>query len=123
MTCDLSGFGPDGKVSFDWKHFTYEDYDEWLFGENGRWNANSTMRRPDVFVFEFGIHTCMHSYANGVMNQTTIDRHEKELPIFMKAVKTAVDRHSTLSGGKTMVIASTAGENEWVKTEIGIMNI
>eukprot|EP01038_Epipyxis_sp_PR26KG_P015974 gene15974-21680_t len=38
VTCDLSGFGSDGKISFDWKHFPYEDYDEWLFSENGRWN-------------------------------------------------------------------------------------
>eukprot|EP01038_Epipyxis_sp_PR26KG_P017519 gene17519-24271_t len=38
QTCQLSGFGYDGIITFDWKHFPYEDYDEWLFSENGRWN-------------------------------------------------------------------------------------
>eukprot|EP00596_Hydrurales_sp_CCMP1899_P007347 CAMPEP_0119043500 /NCGR_PEP_ID=MMETSP1177-20130426/22767_1 /TAXON_ID=2985 /ORGANISM="Ochromonas sp, Strain CCMP1899" /LENGTH=201 /DNA_ID=CAMNT_0007011737 /DNA_START=119 /DNA_END=721 /DNA_ORIENTATION=- len=37
VTCDLSGFGRDGLITFDWKHFPYEDYDEWLFGQGGKW--------------------------------------------------------------------------------------
>jgi len=28
VTCDLPGFGNEGKITFDWKHFSYEDYDE-----------------------------------------------------------------------------------------------
>jgi hypothetical protein len=37
VTCDLSGYGPKGKITFDWKHFPYEDYDEWIYGESGPW--------------------------------------------------------------------------------------
>jgi hypothetical protein len=29
VTCNVPGFGPEGKITFDWKHFTFEDYDGW----------------------------------------------------------------------------------------------
>ena len=48
----MAGFGPEGKVTFDWKHFPWEDYDEWLFSENGKWSNNTAERRPDVLVRE-----------------------------------------------------------------------
>ena len=113
VTCDLSGFGPEGKISYDWKHFTYEDYDEWLFGDSGKWSNDSTVRRPDIYNVEFGLHTCIHAYntATKTLNETTVKRHEEELPIFMQAVRRAVDRHNTTSGVKTLVIISTAGES------------
>jgi hypothetical protein len=118
VTCDLSGFGPNGIITFDWKHFTYEDYDEWLFGQAGKWSNDSTVRRPDILTFEIGLHTCMHSFdnKNKTMNQTTILRHESELPLFMKAVRLAIDRHKTISGKKTIVIASTAGGHIYIST-------
>jgi integrase len=52
VTCSLSGFGPEGKITFDWKHFPWEDYDEWLFGASGRWSNDTSERRPDVLTFE-----------------------------------------------------------------------
>lgn len=30
VTCDFPGFGPWGRMTFDWKHFAYEDYDSTL---------------------------------------------------------------------------------------------
>ena len=52
VTCDLPGFGVDGKLTFDWKHFSYEDYDEWLFGEDGKWGNDTSVRAPDILIFE-----------------------------------------------------------------------
>jgi hypothetical protein len=111
VTCDLSGFGPSGRITFDWKIFPYVDYDEWLLGDSGMWNNDSTLRRPDILTFEIGLHTCLHSYdvKNRTFNATTVLRHESELPMFMKAVRVAIDRHNTTTGKKTVVIASTAG--------------
>lgn len=42
VTCHLSGYGPNGKLTYDWKHFPYEDYDEWLFSNEGMWGNNRT---------------------------------------------------------------------------------
>jgi len=35
VTCHISGFGNKGILTFDWKHFPYEDYDDWLWGDDG----------------------------------------------------------------------------------------
>ena len=55
VTCDFSGYGPSGKITFDWKHFPYEDYDEWLFGETGKWGNDTTIRRPDFLTFQVSV--------------------------------------------------------------------
>jgi len=52
VTCDLPGYGVDGMLTFDWKHFSYEEYDDWLFGENGRWGNDTTTRAPDILIIE-----------------------------------------------------------------------
>ena len=33
VTCHVSGFGDKGILSFDWKHFPYEDYDSWFWSD------------------------------------------------------------------------------------------
>jgi hypothetical protein len=114
VTCDFPGFGVNGRITFDWKHFAFEDYDEWLFGvynNTGRWLLDKSDRRPDILTFEVGLHTCVHAVENGVANMTTIKRHEADIPKLMKAVKNAIQRHPTVSGGETMVIVSTAGRS------------
>jgi hypothetical protein len=93
----------------DWKHFPYEDYDEWLFGEKGKWSLDPTVRRPDVLTFEVGLHTCHHAYSPTGMNETLIKRHENDIPRLMKAVKAAVERPTNSPYGHTLVIVSTAG--------------
>lgn len=35
LTCHIAGFGKEGILTFDWKHFPYEDYDDFLWGETG----------------------------------------------------------------------------------------
>lgn len=42
VTCHLSGYGKEGKLTYDWKHFPWEDYDQWLFSNNGMWGNNNT---------------------------------------------------------------------------------
>jgi hypothetical protein len=109
VTCDLPGFGADGKITFDWKHFSYDDYDEWLFGEGGKWSNDTTIRAPDILTFEVGLHTCVHGYDNA----TTVKRHEDEVPLLMTAVHGAIQRHKTIYGKQTMVIVSTGGRGEY----------
>jgi len=40
------------------QHFSYEDYDEWIFGETGRWSNDTSVRVPDILNIEVGLHTC-----------------------------------------------------------------
>lgn len=46
VTCYISGYGDEGLLTFDWKHFPYEDYDDFLWGERGLFKPNSTERIP-----------------------------------------------------------------------------
>jgi hypothetical protein len=239
VTCDLSGYGPRGKITFDWKHFPYEDYDAWLYGDTGPWgnymelddshsheviqgpqgsgdnaqnlvggerlrrtlrgaeadvsvshapgthtlaaaataplramklsdphldwsallegreqdhnhdhdhdhdhdhhdharqlkgdtdseifegtfqtrlkNTTDEKRRPDVFVFEVGLHTCFHAYNNnnGYLNETYVLQHEKDLKVLFRAITAAITRptaeNTTYPGPETIVIVSAAG--------------
>jgi len=229
VTCDVSGYGKHGKMTFDWKHFPYEDYDEWLLGESGPWGnvvdevhgaegvvkaapvlgdnaaavldggirrkllrgeektkqprralqlgdpdvslgslldgdegegdsdqagaahshgdhhhhghehrhehearkltdsevfkgtfkrrprVGDELRRPDIFVFEVGLHTCFHAWDNAhkVLNEAFIVKHEADLPVLFKAITKAITRptadNQTYPGHETLVIVSTAG--------------
>ena len=123
VTCHMSGFGPRGKLTFDWKHFPWEDYDEWLFGPTGLWSndSTSTARVPDVLAFEVGLHSCFHAFnpSTGHVNQSFVDWHTEDIKRLMKGVREAVDRPRAPSpeGGiaaasnnsKTLVIFTTAG--------------
>jgi len=254
VTCDVSGYGKQGKMTFDWKHFPYEDYDEWVLGESGLWGnfidevngtepsaakktdpvigdnaaavlegggkrnlrdskgkgkreqqshrglllgdpnlsllallegddehvlshaldhdhdhghghghdhlhgglhdhddqghgggtgaaglsssrssrkltdsevfkgtfkrrprAGDELRRPDIFVFEVGLHTCFHAWDNThkVLNEAYILKHEADLPKLFRAITAAITRptadNSTYPGTETLVIVSTAG--------------
>lgn len=93
ITCHLSGYGKAGKVTFDWKHFTWEDYDEWLFGEEGLWKRNATERTfPDILVVHVGLHTCVHSWSHFATNHSMIQKHERDLNILMKRIREAIER-------------------------------
>ena len=50
VTCHISGYGDQGVLSYDWKHFPYEDYDEFMWGDKGPWMVGfggEGIRRPD----------------------------------------------------------------------------
>jgi hypothetical protein len=47
VSCHLQGFGRNGKITYDWKHFPFEDYDSWFFGDNGPWKKGF-METPAV---------------------------------------------------------------------------
>lgn len=89
-TCHVPSYGKTGVITFDWKHFPVEEYDEWLWGEYGPWGArrgevklapgfdkepgttavpsqvgmraDGTHRYPDVLTVQTNLHTCWHSY-------------------------------------------------------------
>lgn len=92
------------------KHFTLEDYDEWLFGAEGRWSLNST-RRPDILAIQIGLHTCVH----GVGNSSMIKKHEDDIPLFMALVNESIHRPFEVlennPQGKSMVIFVLAGRS------------
>lgn len=73
------------------KHFPFEDYDAWLFGEDGLWKSNSSAKSyPDVLLIHVGLHTCVHGLEGH--NDTLIDNHKREIPIMMNSIKTAINR-------------------------------
>jgi hypothetical protein len=62
VTCHVSGYGDGGILTFDWKHFPYEDYDDYLWGNsptnsNGLWITGfdgEGTRRPDILTIQTG---------------------------------------------------------------------
>lgn len=109
VTCHLSGFGAEGRITFDWKHFTYEDYDQWLFSTDGPWKANSTKGSfPDILVVHLGLHTCVHSWTQSSQNFTMIRQHTEAIPVMMEAIRTAIDR-TPPELPRTVVIIQLAG--------------
>ena len=129
VTCHVSGYGDRGVLSFDWKHFPYEDYDEYLFGTTGPFQSGfpgEGLRRPDILTVQLGMHSCWHAIPEGLyskhlteINQTMIDAHLNQIPILMKSIRTAIDTIITLKPGitgtemekqtKTTVIFLTSG--------------
>lgn len=125
VTCHLSGYGNRGKITFDWKHFPYEDYDEWLWGSRGLWRSdagtssenkegstqgNDEQRFPDIVVVQVGLHTCFHAWAEepAPLNTTMIRQHGQDLKKMMKAIRTAIDR-TPKHLPRTTVIIQTSG--------------
>jgi hypothetical protein len=102
VTCHVSGYGEKGLLTLDWKHFPYEDYDNWIWGEKGPWVAGAVGedRVPDILTVQFGLHSCWHSHPeglysmelNGVINQTMINAHIADIPKLMKAIRLATSR-------------------------------
>lgn len=110
VTCSIPGFGKDGIISFDWKHFPFEDYDEWLWGENGLWSNNETQKRPTIVSISTGLHTCFHALPpqNGKeANWTMVENHQKDLKKLMVTIKAGLERTKHL--GETIVIFTTSG--------------
>ena len=119
VTCHVSGYDDNGLLTYDWKHFPYEDYDEWMWGKGGPWGAeNKEDRRPDILVLAgMGLHTCWHAHpevnqlmvvnngnngmsklalerngtlANPSVNETIIQQHAAMLPKLMRDVRASV---------------------------------
>jgi len=115
VTCYVSGYGDEGLLTFDWKHFPYEDYDDFVWGEAGPWNSKQSERRPDILTIQTGMHSCWHAHPEGEfsahlheVNNSMIDSHAASLDKLMKAVRVAVDR-PTNGTAPTTVIVLTSG--------------
>jgi len=102
VTCHVSGYGDKGVLSFDWKHFPYEDYDEYLWGTEGPFRAGfpgEGLRRPDVLTVQMGMHTCWHANPEGLyskhlpgINDTMVEAHLKSIPKLMQSIREAIDQ-------------------------------
>lgn len=73
VTCHVSGYGDKGLLTFDWKHFPFEDYDEYLFGSGdgltspGAWVTGlpgEPTRRPDILTIQSGRLLQINKYDN-----------------------------------------------------------
>ncbi|KAJ1411413.1 hypothetical protein B484DRAFT_455620 [Ochromonadaceae sp. CCMP2298] len=120
VTCHVSGYGDKGLLSFDWKHFPYEDYDMWLFGEQGPWVGGfegEGKRRPDILTLQMGLHSCWHANADHLSqaNVSMVEQHMQDAVVLMKRVREVVEEDSrapSLAGEsttKTQVVVVTAG--------------
>jgi hypothetical protein len=116
----VSGYGDEGLLTFDWKHFPYEDYDAYLWSEEGLFKPNSTERVPDIISVQFGMHTCWHGHPAGLydhlkeVNQSFIDRHVSGIPRLMREIKQAINRRPSFN---TTVIIVTSGATMWKNGE------
>lgn len=103
VTCHVSGYGTTGLLTYDWKHFPYDDYDEYLFGEKGAWQAGfpgEGERRPDLFVIQFGLHSCTHANTEGPhskhlhdTNFTMMEQHLNQVETLIASVRRSIDFH------------------------------
>lgn len=121
VTCHVSGYGEGGLLTYDWKHFPFEDYDEYLFGEKGPWFNGfhgEGERRPELLTLQMGLHSCWHTHPEGLystelkdINETMIERHLSDIEKLMAAVRKAVDasNRSSSKGGTKTVIVVTSG--------------
>lgn len=121
VTCHISGYGDGGIISYDWKHFPFEDYDEWLWGDSGPWIAGfpgEGVRRPDLLTIQFGMHSCWHASPQGLhsqhlkeFNSTMFANHEKDVWKLMAAVRAAIDKQPSdgQTRNHTTVIIVTSG--------------
>ncbi len=121
VTCHVSGYGENGLLTFDWKHFPYEDYDDYLFNENGPWRKGfpgEGIRRPDLLTIQMNMHSCWHAYNEGIYSQhlqqpnvTMIEQHKNDIWKLMAAVRTAVDTrvNNDPKMNATTVIVLTSG--------------
>ena len=122
VVCHISGFGDKGLLSFDWKHFPYEDYDEWMWGIDGPWKKGfpgEGSRRPDVLTIQFGLHTCWHSHPEGLyskrlteVNETMLSQHISDIKKLMASIREAIDHpwhNSSEIRNPTTVIIVTSG--------------
>ena len=112
MTChDEEHFGKTGKITFDWKHLIFEDYDEWLWGNRGPFLADS--RSPDYVIISVGMHSCLHYHehltdTNDNGSQKHEDLVQKELALLMTALSEYIERLRGY-GRKSEIIFMTTG--------------
>jgi hypothetical protein len=139
VDCHVSGYGEAGLLSFDWKHFPYEDYDEYMWGTNGPWHKGfpgEGIRRPDLFTIQFGLHSCWHAHNEGLFsrhlnetNSSMIAQHEKDIWKLMAGVRLAIDtriNNDPLMNQTTVVIltsGSTGFGMSTVKTDACIQRM
>lgn len=98
-------------MTFDWKHFPFEDYDEYIWGEKGPWSSKSE-RIPDILTVQVGMHTCWHGHPEGYyshhlteINKTMIDKHSRDIEKLVQSVYNATKR----TNFSTSVVFVTSG--------------
>jgi hypothetical protein len=132
VTCHVSGFGEGGLLSFDWKHFPYEDYDHFMWSDQGPWIAGfggEGERRPDVLTIQFGMHSCWHASPEGLyskhlheVNSSMINQHLEDIVSLFAAVRRAIDIAHSKSGKLTTVIVLTSGSTGMTNNATSIDN-
>lgn len=124
VTCHVSGYGDKGVLTFDWKHFPYEDYDEYLFGPQGPFIAGFAgegIRRPDVLTLQMGMHSCWHAIPEGhyskhlhEANASMIEAHLLAVPKLMKTVRQAIEQDVAPA-------KATEGQQEQTRTTVIVL--
>ncbi len=142
VTCHVSGYGYGGLLTFDWKHFPFEDYDEFFWDNStGPWFKESDFRgenrRPDLLTIQFGLHSCWHAVNEGLysthLNETNhkmIAQHKADIWKLMAAVRQSVDHQRQTNPTKynhTTVIVLTSGGTGYglqtIKTDVCVQEM
>jgi hypothetical protein len=97
------------------KHFSWEDYDAWLYSEDGIWKSNATsLSYPHYLIIHIGLHTCVHAINGAHYNQTMITQHLQDINSLIHGITTAIQRTpttTTLPSYRTTVIFQLAGRS------------
>jgi hypothetical protein len=127
VTCHVSGYGDKGILSFDWKHFPFEDYDDFLWSDEGPWVSGfpgEGLRRPDLLTVQTGLHTCWHAIPEGMYSQhlnatntAMIEQHINGTWKLMSHIRKALDKKNLVSNSgdsvrnPTTVVVLTSGSS------------
>ena len=86
-------WGDNGLLTYDWKHFPWEDYDEFLWGKAGPFSASVEMRHPDFVFISVGLHTCYHAYFKKPFNEDLISSHKYDIYKLLRGIQTRLKGH------------------------------
>ena len=100
VTCSFS-ISPTVNITYDWKHFMWEDYDLYLFGPGGYFATLPQHQHPKMLVINFAHHPCSHTTGpTGTHNATLQAQFLAEVPTFMAAV------NATFAGEAIVLLTS-----------------
>lgn len=90
-----------------------QDYDRYVWSEDGPWKQNVTERRPDILTVQFGLHTCLHAHVNtpidtdySVVNNSMINAHIDGIKSLMSSIRTAIDRPGSKRTQSVVIVTS-----------------
>lgn len=108
ITCHCYGeFGKIGKISFDFKHSIWDNYDRWLWSSSGPFDYKH--RIPDVIVISSGMHSCRNFDVSNEENAAAIQFQIDDLISLIAAIQAFMKRIKDKKHELPLIVFMTAG--------------